>query len=68
MVQNWNAEPYANGAYVTAYEDGREVAILGQSVSNKLYFAGDAYTTGYDWSSVHAAARSAKRAVGELVG
>lgn len=67
IVQNWNAEPYANGAYVTAYEDGMEVAKLGQSVSGKLYFAGDAYTTGNDWSSVHAAARSAKRAVEELV-
>ena len=41
---------------------------LGESVNNKLFFAGDAYTTGSDWSSVHAAARSAKRAVDELVG
>ncbi len=68
IVQNWNAEPYANGAYITAYEDSRQVRILGQSLDNKLFFAGDAYTTGNDWSSVHAAARSAKRAVEELVG
>lgn len=68
IVQNWNAEPYANGAYITAYENSGQVEILGQSVGNKLFFAGDAYTTGDDWSSVHAAARSAKRAVEELVG
>lgn len=66
IVQNWNAEPYANGAYITAYEDSSQVAILGQSIENKVFFAGDAYTTGDDWSSVHAAARSAKRAVNEL--
>ncbi len=67
IVQNWNEEPYARGAYITPYEDGGQVEILGQSLNNKLYFAGDAYTTGNDWSSVHAAARSAKRAVDELV-
>ena len=66
IVQNWNAEPYANGAYITPYEDSADVIALGQSVGNKVYFAGDAYTTGDDWSSVHAAARSAKRAVIEL--
>ncbi len=68
MFQNWNAAPYANGAYVYDDEDWRRVRTLGQSVDNKLYFAGDAYTTGEDWSSVHTAARSAIRAVGELVG
>ena len=68
IVQSWNAETYANGAYITAYEDSGLVEILGRSVNNKLYFAGDAYTTGDDWSSVHTAVRSAKRAIEELVG
>lgn len=66
--QNWNEEPFANGAYIYDEEDWRRVRTLGDSVGNKLYFAGDAYTTGDDWSSVHAAARSAIRAVTELVG
>lgn len=66
--QNWNEEPYANGAYVTDQEDWRLLRTLGKSVDNKLYFAGDAYTDGQDWSSVHAAARSAIRAVGEITG
>lgn len=65
--QNWNAEPYANGAYVYDYESSNRVYRLGQSVNNKVYFVGDAYTTGNDWGSVHAAARSAKRAVQEMI-
>ena len=67
IFQNWNKEPYANGAYVYDHEDWRRLRTLGESVDNKLFFAGDAYTTGNDWGSVHAAARSAKRAVEELV-
>lgn len=66
IVQDWNAEPYANGAYITPYENEAEVRALGESISNKVFFAGDAYTTGDDWSSVHAAARSAIRAVNEI--
>lgn len=66
--QNWNQEPFANGAYITDEEDWRLVRRLGESVNNKLFFAGDAYTTGEDWSSVHAAARSARRAVSEMLG
>ncbi len=67
ISQNWNEEPYARAAYLSAYEDSTLVNVLGKSVSDKLYFAGDSYTTGSDWSSVHAAARSAIRAVNELV-
>lgn len=68
LFQNWNAEPYANGAYVVDHENWRRVRTLGESVSDKLFFAGDAYTTGDDWGSVHAAARSAIRAVREMTG
>lgn len=68
LFQNWNAEPFANGAYVYDQENWRRVRTLGQSVGNKLFFAGDAYTTGDDWSSVHTAARSAIRAVDEILG
>ncbi len=68
IFQNWNEEPYANGAYIYDDEDWRKIRTLGKSVDNKLYFAGDAYTSGDDWSSVHAAARSAIRAINEMVG
>ena len=68
IFQNWNEEPFANGAYIYDNENWQRVRTLGESVEGKLYFAGDAYTDGNDWSSVHAAARSAIRAVEELVG
>ncbi|MEO1033090.1 MAG: FAD-dependent oxidoreductase [Bacteroidota bacterium] len=67
IVQNWNAEPYAQGAYIRDQENWQLLRTLGESVNDKLYFAGDAYTTGDDWSSVHTAVRSAKRAVEEMV-
>lgn len=67
IFQNWNTEPYANGAYIYDYENSNRVATLGQSINNKLFFAGDAYTLGNDWGSVHAAVRSAKRAVEEMI-
>ncbi|MEM6794388.1 MAG: NAD(P)/FAD-dependent oxidoreductase [Acidobacteriota bacterium] len=67
VFQNWTAEPYARGAYVLDYENWRRVRTLGRSVGGRLFFAGDAYTTGEDWSSVHAAARSAQRAVQEIL-
>ncbi|MGV6832375.1 MAG: flavin monoamine oxidase family protein [bacterium] len=66
IVQNWNSEPYAQGAYVRDQEDWQLVQTLGQSVGNKIYFAGCTYTDGEDWSSVHTAVRSASRAVAEL--
>ena len=67
ISQNWNNEPHINGAYIVDHENWRSVRRLGKSVSNKLFFAGDAYTTGEDWSSVHTAARSAIRAVNEIL-
>jgi len=67
IFQNWNAEPFARAAYIYDAENWRSVRTLGESVEDKLYFAGDAYTTGEDWSSVHTAARSAIRAIKELL-
>ena len=66
IFQNWDAEPFANGAYVFDHEDWRTVRRLGQNVDNRLFFAGTSYTTGDDWGSVHTATRSARRAVDEL--
>ncbi|MEM9142079.1 MAG: FAD-dependent oxidoreductase [Bacteroidota bacterium] len=66
--QNWNAEPYANGSYIVDHENWRLVRTLGEYVNDTLFFAGDGYTEGEDWSSVHAAARSAIRAVRAITG
>ena len=67
IFQNWTDEPFARGAYVHYFEDWKNIRTLGKSVDNKLYFVGDAYTDGSNWSNVHAAAQSAKKAVEELV-
>ena len=48
------------------YVDWRTVRELGNSVANKLYFAGGEYTDGEDWVSVHTAAQSAKIALAEI--
>ncbi|MEM9824022.1 MAG: FAD-dependent oxidoreductase [Bacteroidota bacterium] len=68
IFQNWATEPFAQGAYVHYLEDWKNIRALGKSVADKLYFAGDAYTDGSSWSSVHTAAQAAKRVVRELVG
>jgi len=66
QFQNWNEEPHIGGAYVYDHENWRRVKRLGDSVVDKLFFAGTAYTDGGDWGSVHAAARAARRVVDEL--
>jgi len=67
IFQNWNEEPHINGAYLYGHESWLRVRKLGSPVNNKLFFAGEAYTDGYDWGSVHAAARSARRAVSKIL-
>ena len=59
VVQNWDKEPFIKGGYMTDYANSDTVAILSETVDQKVYFAGGAYTSGNDWVSVHAAARSA---------
>ena len=68
IFQNWNEEPFINGAYIYNHENWRRVRTIGTSVNGKLFFAGTGYTEGEDWSSVHTAARSAKRAVDAVTG
>lgn len=67
ITQNWSREPFIEGAYVYDQERWRTVKVLGQSVNNRLYFAGTSYTDGSDWGSVHAAAKSALRCAAELL-
>ncbi|MEM9604615.1 MAG: FAD-dependent oxidoreductase [Pseudomonadota bacterium] len=66
VFQNWNDEPFIEGAYVMDHEDWQRVRALGRSVNGRVFFAGTAYTEGDDWGSVHTAARSAMRAISEL--
>lgn len=68
IFQNWSEEPFTKSAYVHYFESWNKIRNLGKPVNNKLYFAGDAYTDGSEWSSVHAAANSAKKVVEKLIG
>ena len=66
ITQDWTNEPFVHGAYIHDDEDWRIVRDLGQSAGPRLHFAGEAYTSGEDWGSVHAAALAAKRVVDRL--
>ncbi|MEM7416486.1 MAG: FAD-dependent oxidoreductase [Gemmatimonadota bacterium] len=68
IVQNWNAEPFAGAAYLADDAPWTLTRRLAGAVDGRVVFAGDAYTRFDDWSSVHAAARSAAEAVEELLG
>ncbi len=67
IVQNWSQEPFIKGAYLSDYEDWKRVRTLSESVADKLYFAGEAYTSGEDWGGVHTAAQAARAAVEEIL-
>ena len=67
VAQNWNEEPFIRQAYVADGADWRGIRTLGEPIGDRIWFAGDAYTDGEDWSSVHVAARSARTAVDGLL-
>lgn len=67
LARNWDDEPFIRQAYLSDHADWRGVRVLGRPVGDRLYFAGDAYTRGGNWSEVHVAARSARRAVQMLL-
>lgn len=68
IVQNWNSEPFIKSGYMSDHADETMVEKLGESIADKIYFSGGAYTDGNDWVSVHTAAQSAKKAVEYLLG
>ena len=67
IAQNWNDEPFIRQAYLADDADWRGVKTLGEPIGDRIWFAGDAYTDGEDWSSVHVAARAARAAVEDLL-
>lgn len=67
ISQNWDNEPFIKAGYMTDNADEGTVRKLGESVADKIYFAGGAYTNGDDWVSVHAAAQSAQASIQEIV-
>ena len=67
IAQHWSDAPYSRGAYLADHQNWRTVRTLGEPVANKVYFAGDAYTSGDDWGNVPDAAQSARLAVRRIV-
>lgn len=68
LVQNWNDEPFAGAAYLEDDAPTRISRRLAEPLNDRVSFAGDAYTSFDDWSSVHTAARSAIEAVDRILG
>ncbi|MGF1666128.1 MAG: flavin monoamine oxidase family protein [Acidimicrobiia bacterium] len=63
VSRNWDEEPFIRQAYLADHADWRQVEQMGRPFGDRLWFAGDAYTDGENWSEVHTAARSARVAV-----
>ncbi|MEM7392467.1 MAG: hypothetical protein AAF492_08960, partial [Verrucomicrobiota bacterium] len=59
IIQNWSKSPFHRGTYSEFRNSAPE--ILGESVDDKLFFAGEAYNTSGDgdYAYIHAAARAA---------
>ncbi len=67
ITQNWSKEPFTKGAYANDHADHRLFKYLQEPVDDKLFFAGDAYTSGHDWGNVHNAIQSAAQSVDEIL-
>ncbi len=67
ITQNWNEQPFARAAYLADEVDADISRALAEPIADRVFFAGDAYTTFDDWSSVHAAVWSARDAVRSML-
>ncbi|TDF42257.1 amine oxidase [Alteromonadaceae bacterium M269] len=67
LVQNWSEEPHIKSAYLSDVASVSTSNILAETLGNRVYFAGEAYTKFDDWGSVHAAARAARDAVRSIL-
>ncbi|MEM9036533.1 MAG: FAD-dependent oxidoreductase [Actinomycetota bacterium] len=66
IVQDWDREPFIGQAYLADTADWRHPPRLQEPVGDRVFFAGEAYTSHDDWGSVDDATRSARDAV-ELI-
>jgi monoamine oxidase len=67
IVQDWDNEPYIRSAYLADVASSNISNSLSQSIDEKVYFAGEAYTQEDDWGGVHNATQSARDVVNEFV-
>lgn len=67
ISQNWSKEPFVRQAYLADKARPKTSRVLSKPIDDKVYFAGDAYTSINDWSAVHVAVKSAKDAVSTIL-
>lgn len=67
VVQDWDDEPYIRSAYLADIASSNISSRLSQSIDQKVYFAGEAYTQEDDWGGVHNATQSARDVINEFV-
>lgn len=67
VTQDWSQELNIASAYLADECPAWIPTALATTVADKLYFAGEAYTTDGDWGGVHNAARAARRVVNDIL-
>ena len=65
----WSRDPFARGcyAYIACGSHPRDIALLGQPIGDRLFFAGEA-TSAQHWGTIHGAYLSGLRAAAEVTG
>lgn len=69
IIQDWNKEEYIQGgySYLTPSATMEDRANLGQSINNKLFFAGEATAISGDAGNINGALASAERVALEII-
>ncbi|WP_395344410.1 flavin monoamine oxidase family protein [Ningiella sp. W23] len=65
-LKDWSQEVHAQGVYVSDFANPLLVKLMSYPVKRTVFFAGDAYTNGFDWGYVHCAISSAINAADEV--
>jgi len=68
IIQNWSKEPYIQGAYSYSFDGDQKtiVDVITDSIENKIYFAGEAYSINHQ-ATVHGACESAYAMVEKIL-
>jgi monoamine oxidase len=67
-IQDWGSEPFIGGAYTYSKPGtGNARDVLAQTLSEKVYFAGEATHTQGHYATVHGAMETSLRAINEIL-
>ncbi len=65
IIQNWSKEPFISGSY-SHYDDYDALETLAQSINDKIYFAGEAYSSDSQ-ATVHGAGETAYKVTEQIL-